>query len=256
MKTESLTSLVTSTTINVSCYKFVMLQDRSTLRDLLLQRCCDLSLKGTILLAEEGINIFLAGTREAINAFFVQLWQDARFTDIEPKESLTDYAPFKKMRVRLKKEIITMKHPLIKPEQHRAPSLPAKTLKKWLDQGHDDNGKPIVLLDTRNDYEIAEGSFINARTYPIKTFSEFPQVIEQDKETLQDQTVVSFCTGGIRCEKAALLMREMGITNTYQLEGGILKYFEEVGGDHWQGSCFVFDERIALTPNLLPMSSN
>jgi UPF0176 protein len=236
--------------INISCYKFITLNDRPALKTYLTDLCQQLDLKGTILLAEEGINIFLAGSKQAIDGFFNVFWQDARFADIQPKESPSNDVPFKRMRVRLKKEIITMRKPLIKPENHRAPSVSAETLRRWLNQGQDDQGKPVVLLDTRNDYEVACGTFENAVIYPIKTFGDFPEQIEKDKANLENKTIVSFCTGGIRCEKAALYMREIGLTHTYQLEGGILKYFEEVGGDHWQGACFVFDERVALQPDL------
>ena len=239
-----------SSIINISTYKFITLNDRPELRERILAECLKLELRGTVLLAEEGINMFLAGSRAAIDSFFSWFKQDERFADIQPKESLTDYQPFKRMLVRLKKEIITMKHPLIKPELGRAPSVPPAKLKQWLDQGHDDAGKPVVLLDTRNDYEVSYGTFEAAKEYKIKTFGEFPDIIAQNKAEFADKTVVSFCTGGIRCEKAAIYMHELGLTNTYQLEGGILKYFEEVGGAHWKGDCFVFDQRVAVNPQL------
>ena len=133
------------------------------------------------------------------------------------------------MRVRLKKEIITMKHPLIRPEAGRAPSVAAATLKQWLDRGVDDEGRAVVMLDTRNDYEVAAGSFENAVDYDIGIFSEFPPSLAEHRADYAGKTVVSFCTGGIRCEKAAIHMKEIGIERVYQLEGGILKYFEEVG---------------------------
>ena len=240
--------------INISCYKFVTLTDREALRADLTARCQALGLLGTILLAPEGINVFLAGSREAIDAIVTALRADPRFADLQPKESLSAEPPFKKMRVRLKKEIITMKHPLIRPEAGRAPAVAAATLKQWLDRGCDDAGRPVVMLDTRNDYEVAAGTFDNAVDYHIGIFSEFPPLLAQHRADCVGKTVVSFCTGGIRCEKAAIHMKAIGIEHVYQLEGGILKYFEEVGGAHYHGDCFVFDEREVLSADLQPAS--
>lgn len=238
--------------VNISAYKFVSLNDIETLRPEMRSRCEDLRLKGTILLAPEGINMFLAGPREAIDGFMAWLHADARFADIAPKESLSENQPFKRMLVRAKKEIITMKHPLIRPEEGRAPSVRPVDLKRWLDQGHDDEGRPVVMLDTRNDFEVAVGTFDTVTEYNLTKFSEFPEAVEAHKADFEGKTVVSFCTGGIRCEKAAIHMQEVGIDHVYQLEGGILKYFEEVGGSHYRGDCFVFDYRTALNPNLEP----
>jgi len=236
--------------VNISAYKFVTLDDTGDLRPRFLQRCLDLELKGTILLAPEGINMFLAGSRAAIDGYLAWMRQDARLADIAPKESLSDRQPFRRMLVRLKKEIITMKNPVIKPELGRAPAVSAHDLKRWLDQGHDDEGKPVVMVDTRNAFEVDVGSFDNTLDYRIDKFSDFPEVIAQHKNELNDKTIVTFCTGGIRCEKAAIYMRNIGYHRVYQLDGGILKYFEEVGGAHYNGDCFVFDHRTALNPQL------
>ncbi|MCL9849015.1 sulfurtransferase [Ralstonia solanacearum P673] len=238
--------------VNISAYKFVTINDRETLRPALLAECQARDLKGTVLLAPEGINIFLAGTREAIDGIVGWLRADPRFADLAPKESLSDQQPFRRLLVRLKKEIITMHHPLIRPEDSRAPSVPPVTLKRWLDQGHDDAGREVVMLDTRNGFEVAVGTFRDAVDYGVKKFTEFPPAIAAHKDDFAGKTVVSFCTGGIRCEKAAIHMQEIGLEHVYQLEGGILKYFEEVGGDHYDGDCFVFDHRTALNPELLP----
>ena len=238
--------------VNISAYKFVTLEDIETLRPAMRERCEAADLKGTILLAPEGINMFLAGTRAQIDDFMAWLHADARFADIVPKESVSENQPFKRMLVRAKKEIITMKMPLIRPESGRAPAVRPVDLKRWLDQGHDDEGRPVVMLDTRNDFEVAVGTFDNAVEYNIAKFSDFPPAVAEHKAALEGKTVVSFCTGGIRCEKAAIHMQEAGIERVYQLEGGILKYFEEVGGSHYHGDCFVFDYRTALNPNLEP----
>jgi UPF0176 protein len=240
--------------VNISCYKFVTLADREALKADLAARCLELNLRGTILLAPEGINVFLAGSREAIDGIVAHLRADPRFADLAPKESLSAEPPFHRMRVRLKKEIITMKMPLVRPEAGRAPSVTATTLKQWLDRGVDDEGRPVVMLDTRNDYEVAAGSFDRAVDYGIRVFSEFPPQLAAHHDDYAGKTIVSFCTGGIRCEKAAIHMRQIGIERVYQLEGGILKYFEEVGGAHYHGDCFVFDEREALSADLQPAS--
>ena len=240
--------------VNISCYKFVGLDDREALRADLKSRCDALDLKGTILLAPEGINVFLAGTRAAIDAIVAHLRSDPRFADLAPKESLSAEPPFRKLLVRLKKEIITMKMPLIRPEAGRAPSVAASRLKKWLDRGVDDEGRPVVMLDTRNDYEVDAGTFEGAVDYGIAVFSEFPPRLAAHLADFAGKTVVSFCTGGIRCEKAAIHMQQIGVERVYQLEGGILKYFEEVGGAHYQGDCFVFDEREAVAADLQPAS--
>jgi UPF0176 protein len=236
--------------INIAAYKFVTFNDTVERRADFQAICHDLDLKGTILLTPEGINLFLAGTRNNIDNFLGWLRQDARFADIEVKESLSNEQPFNRMLVKLKKEIITMRHPLIQPELGRAPVVKAVDLKRWLDQGHDDAGKPVVMVDTRNAFEVDVGTFENTIDYRIHKFSEFPEVIARHKPELDGKTVVTFCTGGIRCEKAAIHMQNIGYDSVYQLEGGILKYFEEVGGAHYQGDCFVFDHRTALNPEL------
>ncbi|MFM7657730.1 MAG: sulfurtransferase [Burkholderiaceae bacterium] len=236
--------------VNISAYKFITLDDIVELRPRFLQCCTALELKGTILLAPEGINMFLAGSRAAIDSYMAWMHQDPRLSDIVAKESLSDRQPFRRMLVRLKREIITMKNPLIKPELGRAPAVSAPDLKRWLDQGHDDEGKPVVMVDTRNAFEVDVGTFDKTLEYRINKFSEFPEVIAQNKSKLNDKTIVTFCTGGIRCEKAAIYMRHIGYDSVYQLDGGILKYFEEVGGAHYNGDCFVFDQRTALNAQL------
>ena len=243
--------------VNISTYKFISLDDLPTLRERLRERCEALALKGTILLAPEGINLFLAGSRASIDGFIASLHEDPRFADIEPKESLSDDVPFGRLRVRLKQEIITMRLPTVRPEGGRAPAVDAPTLQRWLDQGHDDDGREVVLLDTRNDYEVDVGKFPLAVDYRIASFTEFPAAIAADRSRYDGKTIVSYCTGGIRCEKAALHMQDLGMPHVYQLEGGILKYLEQTDGSHWRGDCFVFDGRVAvdsaLTPAGIPM---
>jgi UPF0176 protein len=185
-----------------------------------------------------------------VHGFIDGLREDPRFADLQPKESWSDRQPFRKMLVKVKREIIRMDHPTIRPDfsdpRGRAPAITATTLRRWLDQGHDDTGRPVVTLDTRNAFEVDHGTFERAIDWRIDKFTEFPQALLDHQADLKDKTVVSFCTGGIRCEKAAIFMREAGLPHVWQLEGGILKYFEEVGSAHYTGGCFVFDERRAL----------
>ena len=245
--------------VNLAAYRFVTIDAIDLWRAQLSERCEALGLRGTILLAPEGINLFVAGTPEAAGAFVAFLRDDplfeGKFADLSFKESFSETQPFRRMLVKRKREIITMKKPAIQPELGRAPSVDAPTLKRWLDEGRDDEGRPVVMLDTRNAFEVDVGTFEDAVDYRITKFSEFPSVVEAHREQFEGKTVVSFCTGGIRCEKAAIHMKEVGIDHVYQLEGGILKYFEEVGGAHYRGECFVFDYRTALNPQLEPTAT-
>jgi UPF0176 protein len=238
--------------VNIAAYKFVTFDNTEEMRPQYQALCKELGLKGTILLTPEGINLFLSGPRAQIDRFLAWLRSDARFADIVVKESYSEEQSHKRMLVKIKNEIITMRMPLIKPELGRAPAVAPTTLKRWLDQGHDDNGKPVVMVDTRNSFEVDVGTFDNTIDYRITKFTEFPEVIAANKDALADKTVVTFCTGGIRCEKAAIHMQNIGYDSVYQLEGGILKYFEDVGGAHYTGDCFVFDYRTALNPQLEP----
>jgi len=238
--------------VNIAAYKFVSLDALPDLRAHLLAWAGAAALKGTILLAEEGINLFLAGSAEGIDAFLQTLRADARFADLEVKFSHSEGVPFRKLLVKIKREIIRMDHPTIRPEAGRAPGVDAQTLARWLAQGADDAGRPVVMLDTRNAFEVDEGTFKNAIDWRIDRFTQFPAAVQAHRAELEGKTVVSFCTGGIRCEKAAIYMNEAGIQNVYQLDGGILKYFEETGGPGYEGKCFVFDERHSLDPELAP----
>ncbi|WP_243074050.1 sulfurtransferase [Microbacterium sp. SS28] len=237
--------------LNISAYLFTRIDDPAALRPVLRARAVDAELKGTILLAEEGINLFLAGDADAVRGFVDALRAEPRFADLTTKESWSADQPFGRMLVKVKREIIRMDHPTIRPEAGRAPSVAPVTLRRWLDQGHDDAGREVVMLDTRNAFEVDYGTFHGALDWRLDRFTEFPDAATAGRADLEGKTVVSFCTGGIRCEKAALYLDELGVP-ALQLEGGILGYFEHVGADHWTGECFVFDEREALTPELLP----
>jgi len=235
--------------LNISAYLFSAIGDPATLRLVLKDRAEAANLKGTILLAEEGINLFLAGDADAVRGFVDALREDPRFAALTTKESWSSERPFRRMIVKVKREIIRMDHPTINPGVDRAPAVAPETLRRWLDQGRDDTGRAVVLLDTRNAFEVDYGTFTGALDWRIERFTQFPDAAAARRADLQGKTVVSFCTGGIRCEKAAIYLREEGV-DAFQLDGGILGYFEQVGGDHFTGECFVFDEREALTADL------
>jgi UPF0176 protein len=249
--------------VNIAAYRFVPVADPARLRAPLKELCDDLELKGAILLAPEGVNLFVAGTTDAIEQFLSHINHDElyrpAFGGIPVKRSASDKQPFRRMLVKLKKEIITMRHPAIVPAAGRAPAVPAAKLREWLARGHDDDGREVVLLDTRNAFEVALGSFEGALDLNLTRFTQFPEAYQQavrDKRIDPNtQHIVTFCTGGIRCEKAALYLQEEGAVSVTQLDGGILKYFEEVGGEHYLGECFVFDDRVALDPGLKPTAT-
>ncbi|MEY2621143.1 MAG: hypothetical protein RIT26_963 [Pseudomonadota bacterium] len=240
--------------LNISAYLFTDLGDPSALRQSLHDRALAHELKGTVLLAREGINLFLAGRQSGVRAWLDETRADPRLAPLQPKESWSQTTPFRHLRVKVKSEIIRMNHPAIRPALGRAPALPPQTVKRWLDQGHDDQGRAVVTLDTRNAFEVDHGGFEGAIDWRLSKFSDFPAAAEQHLASLRDKTVISYCTGGIRCEKAAIFLQELGLDSVYQIEGGILKYFEEVGDAHYRGACFVFDEREALGSDLQPAS--
>lgn len=229
--------------VNIAGYKFVELSDLEACRDDLRQRCEAQQLLGSILIAHEGINFNLAGTAAQTEAFLADL--PAEFAGIPIKRSLSVAAPFKRLLLKIKPEIIRMGVPHIRAEQQSAPRLTPNELHRWYAEH-----KEFVILDTRNQFEYELGSFERAVPLHIDKFSEFPAAVRQLPAELKAKPVVTFCTGGVRCEKAALLMQEYGFEEVYQLDGGILNYFEQHGGDYWQGECFVFDQRIQLDPEL------
>ncbi len=231
--------------VNIAGYRFVPINNREEMRWPLRDFCVDLELKGTILLSEEGINFFLSGSQESVDCFVSHINEDERFTGIKLKISYSDHQPFNRMLVRLKKEIISMGHDDVKPGEFTSPSIKPKEFKSWLDEG-----KEVVVLDTRNDYEMRTGKFQNAVDLNIKSFRQFPTAIKQLSDELKGTPVVMYCTGGVRCEKASVALLEEGFSEVYQLEGGILGYFEECGGAHWDGECFVFDKRVGVNPDL------
>jgi RluA family pseudouridine synthase len=228
---------------NISCYLFAPLVNLKLLRETLLVRCKEL--KGTILLSTEGINLFVAGARERVDALVSEIRNVPGLEDLAPKYSTSKSQPFTRMLVRIKKEIIAFGVEGIEPSRRTSPKLPASTLKQWLDEG-----RPVTLLDTRNDYEVKLGTFEGALDLGIENFRNFPDAVGRLPEDMKDRPIVMFCTGGIRCEKAGPFMEKVGFKNIFQLDGGILKYFEECGGAHYRGECFVFDQRVGVDPAL------
>jgi UPF0176 protein len=231
--------------VNIAAYKFAELKDLSALRGALSELCKARHLKGTILLSTEGINLFVAGQREGIDQLIGYLKDIPSLADLRVKESFSDELPFSRMLVKIKREIIAFGVPGIDPGRYTSRRLAATELAQWLDAG-----KPVTLLDTRNRFEAEAGTFKNAVTVPIDDFRDFPKAVRLLPEQLKRQPIVTFCTGGIRCEKAAPYLEQEGFTEVYQLDGGILKYFEECGGANFEGNCFVFDKRVALDSSL------
>ncbi len=230
---------------NIAAYKFATLTDIKPLRVRLQEFCKARGLKGTILLSTEGINLFIAGETDAVEALLAELRSIPGLGDLAAKFSETEHQPFNRMLVRLKKEIIAFGVEGIEPAKRTSPKLSARELKQWLDEG-----RPVTLLDTRNDYEIKLGTFRNALAIGVQQFRDFPAAVAKLPEQLKDAPIVMFCTGGIRCEKAGPFMEREGFRHVHQLDGGILKYFEECGAAHYDGECFVFDHRTGVDPAL------
>lgn len=230
---------------NASAYFFTPLSDLKALRNRLLPECRDRSIKGTILLSTEGINLFVAGKLEGIEWLLAELRSLPGLENLTPKLSTSVEQPFTRMLVRIKKEIIAFGVPGINPGIQTSPRISPKELKKWLD-----DGKDFTLLDTRNDYEVKLGTFARAVAIGTRHFRDFPAKAQALPSDLKTKPVVTFCTGGIRCEKAAPYLETQGFETVYQLDGGILKYFEECGSAHYEGDCFVFDQRVGLDPSL------
>jgi UPF0176 protein len=241
--------------LNISAYRFVTLDEPAQWRAAIRATAAAHALRGTVLLAHEGINLFLAGEEAAVRAFIAWLVAQPPFEGMAFKESRSPQLPFGKLLVKVKAEIIRMNQPAVQPQHGRAAAVDAATLARWLEAGCDDAGRPVVLLDTRNAFEVEHGRFRGSLHWSLERFSDFPAALEAHRDDLAGKTVVSYCTGGIRCEKAALWMAGRGIEHVWQLDGGILKYFDDTGGSHFEGDCFVFDERTALAPTLAPVEA-
>jgi UPF0176 protein len=239
--------------LNIAAYQFAEIEDPQSLAASLRELAESGDLRGTVLVAGEGLNLFLAGSDAGIEAFVDGLRADPRFAEITIKRSRSPAQPFARLKVKLKPEIISFRQPDATPLTGRARDVAPAQLARWISAGQDDQGRRVVLLDTRNQQEVAYGTFSGAVELPIDKFTDLPLAVQGCRDRFDGATVVSFCTGGIRCEKAALWMQAEGIADVYQLDGGILGYFEQVGGYGYEGRCFVFDERVALDSELRPL---
>ncbi len=229
-----------------SFYKFVPLTDFETMREPMLAKMRDINIKGTIILAAEGINGGFAGKREEMELFYQYMRGDSRFADLNFKETFDEQNPFDKAKVKLRKEIVTMGIQNVDP---------TKSVGIYLnpDEWHEFIKDPeVILIDTRNDYEFELGTFKNAINPDTENFREFPEYVEKHLQDKKDKKIAMFCTGGIRCEKSTAYLKEQGFEKVYHLQDGILNYIESIPEDEslWEGACFVFDDRVAVNHQL------
>ncbi|MEG4229215.1 rhodanese-related sulfurtransferase [Microcoleus sp. N9_B2] len=234
--------------LTAALYKFVELPDFADLKAPLIDCCNHNNVKGTILLAAEGINGTIAGSSEGVHAVLAFLRSDSRFADLVHKESFSEKAPFYRLKIRLKREIVTMGVPDINPRLMAGKYVKPDEWNKLLDD------PDVVVVDVRNDFEVSMGTFEGAINPNTKSFSELPEWALQEAALRNKPKVAMFCTGGIRCEKSTAFLRSQGFDEVYHLEGGILKYLETVpeAESRWEGECFVFDERVSVGQGLKP----
>lgn len=231
--------------LNVAGYKFEPLENLDSLIPEFQNKCDQLGLKGSVYLSPNGINFSIAGTEENIDTYIKFMEEDSRFRDIPLKKTFSETQPFRRMKVRLKKEIISLGRDDINPRELTGDYISPRELFEMYETKED-----VIVLDTRNEYETRVGLFENAVDLQLDTFRDFPSAIETLPEEYKDKQIVMYCTGGIRCEKASAVMMKAGFSDVKQLEGGVLDYFKETGGAYWNGDCFVFDERVALDKEL------
>ena len=231
--------------LNIAGYKFEQLDRLNTLIPEFQNKCDELELKGSVYLSPRGINFSISGTEANIKQYIEFMENDSRFLNIPLKRTYSETQPFRRMKVRLKKEIISLGRDDIDPRELTGEYVTPQELLSMYE-----NNEDVVVLDTRNEYETRVGLFENAVDLQLDTFRDFPKAVKQLPEEYKDKQIVMYCTGGIRCEKASAVMLKAGFTDVKQLEGGVLDYFKETGGKYWNGDCFVFDERVALDTDL------
>ena len=231
--------------LNVAGYKFEPLENLDSLIPEFQNKCDELGLKGSVYFSPNGINFSIAGTKKNIDTYIEFMEEDSRFRDIPLKKTFSETQPFRRMKVRLKKEIISLGRDDINPRELTGDYISPRELFEMYETKED-----VIVLDTRNEYETRVGLFENAVDLQLDTFRDFPSAIETLPEEYKDKQIVMYCTGGIRCEKASAVMMKAGFSDVKQLEGGVLDYFKETGGAYWNGDCFVFDERVALDKEL------
>ncbi len=233
---------------HLAAYAFIPLDQLESLQERVLTLAQGMGIKGTVLLANEGINLFICAEHQQAHSFMEQLRAlDPRLASLKARETKTELAAFSRLKVKIKPEIIRYGIPQATPLSERADPVSPESFARWIEQGHDDNGRPLAIIDTRNGFEVDAGTFHGAIDWRIERFTQFGPEAERHKDEFQDKTVVAFCTGGIRCEKAVLHMKQMGYPSVYQLDGGVLGYFEQLGKKHWDGELFVFDARRGVT---------
>ncbi len=235
---------------HISFYKFVAIEEPELLKAQMQGMAENLDLMGTMIIAGEGINGMLAGHDTDIQDFIIEFQKDPRFSNISFKVARSQTQPFKKLLIKIKEEILTFNEKSVKPHVRTGNYLKPLELKKWLE-----SKKEVVLLDTRNNFEVEQGTFKGALNPGISKFTEFKKAVGEKLMPLKEKTIVTFCTGGIRCEKATAYMLEKGFKDVWQVEGGILKYLEDTDGSFWEGQCFVFDNRISVDKELNEISS-
>jgi UPF0176 protein len=231
-------------------YKFVGIADPAGLRPSLLAACLDRGIKGSILLAHEGINGTISGAAESLSGFFLWLRQDPRFADLEIKQSPAGAHPFGRMKVRLKREIVTFGVPEANPAGAVGTYVAPEDWNRLIES------PDVIVIDTRNDYEVKTGTFKGAIDPGTRSFGQFPAFVRDHLDPARHKRVAAFCTGGIRCEKATSYLLQQGFKEVYHLKGGILSYLETIPEEEslWEGECFVFDERVALRHGVGPGS--
>lgn len=229
-------------------YKFVSIEDPSALQTSLRALCAEQAIKGTILIASEGINGTVSGSSDAIDALFAAIRSDARFSNLVVKFSETAEHPFQRLKVKIKREIVTFGVPGTQPAAITGELVEPEDWNALI------SDPDVIVIDTRNDYEFDVGTFEGARNPRTRSFTEFPDYVRRTLSDNRAQKIAMFCTGGIRCEKASSYMLQEGFTNVYQLHGGILRYLEKIAPEEslWRGECFVFDERVALEHGVRP----
>jgi len=233
--------------INIAGYRFTPIDNIDHTLNQLKGLCADLDIKGTIYLATEGINIGLSGNILEIQTFCNRLDSDDRFTGMKFHELFSQYCPYHKMTVKTKTELVPIEDNTLKVGDFDHQYLPPLELKKWLDENKD-----FILLDMRNDFEFDLGTFDKATQLNLRRFRKLQTKSEALDKLPKDKPIVTFCTGGIRCEKAAPFLEKQGFQQVFQLEGGIIEYLRQTKGAHWHGNCFVFDDRVSITNKLAP----
>ena len=233
--------------INIAGYRFIPIDNIDHTLNQLKGLCADLDIKGTIYLATEGINIGLSGNLLEIQTFRKRLDEDERFAGIKFHELFSQYCPYHKMTVKTKTELVPIEDNTLKVADFNHQYLPPLELKKWLD-----DNKDFILLDMRNDFEFDLGTFDQATQLNLRRFRKLQTKAEELSQLPKDKPIVTFCTGGIRCEKAAPYLEKQGFDQVFQLEGGIVEYLRLTKGAHWHGNCFVFDDRVSINSQLAP----